>query len=210
MAPLKVIVIGAGNRGTKYATLMSQMPDMYQVVAVADPGKAPREHIQQMYNLPDSACYTDWKDILAQPKMADIAIITTVDAMHYEPALKAIDLGYHLLLEKPVAQTAEECAEIAAAAKKKGVSVLVCHVLRYAPFFKRVKETIMAGTIGDVLSVVHVEAVGNVHQSHSLSAEIGTARKNPPPCFCRKAATTWILSSGFWENPARKFNPSAV
>ena len=168
MAPLKVIVIGAGNRGNKYATLMSQMPELYQVVAVADPGKAPREHIQQMFHLPDSACYTDWKDILAQPKMADLAIIATVDAMHYEPALKAIDLGYHLLLEKPVAQTAQECADIAAAAKKKGVSVLVCHVLRYTPFFKRIKEALMAGTIGDVQSVVHVEAVGNVHQSHSF------------------------------------------
>lgn len=104
---------------------------------------------------------------MAQPKFADVAVIATVDEMHYEPALKAIDLGYNLLLEKPVAQTAQECADIALAAQKKGVSVLVCHVLRYTPFFGKVKELLMADTIGEVMSAVHVEAVGNVHQSHS-------------------------------------------
>ena len=91
-----------------------------------------------------------------------------MDDMHYEPAMKAIDAGYHLLLEKPVAQTVQECVDIALAAKKKGVEVLVCHVLRYTPFYKKVKELVMADVVGDILSVIAVEAVGNLHQSHSF------------------------------------------
>lgn len=167
MKPISVIIIGAGNRGERYANQMAQMPDMYQVVGVADPSKARRDHIRQQFALPEEACCASWEEILAQPKRADLAVIATVDHMHYEPAMRAIEQGYHLLLEKPVAQTAQECTDIAAAAEKKGVSVLVCHVLRYTPFFGKIKELLMAGTIGDVISIAQVEAVGNVHYSHS-------------------------------------------
>lgn len=167
MKKYSVIVIGAGGRGGKYASIMSTCPDKFNVVAVADPAKGCRDAVQKTYNLPDNMCFHSWEDILAKPKMADLALICTKDDMHYEPAMKAIELGYDLLLEKPVAQTPEQCADIALAAQKKGVKVLVCHVLRYTPFFKKVKETIMDGTLGQIMSVMHVEAVGNVHQSHS-------------------------------------------
>ena len=89
--------------------------------------------------------------------MADIAIIATMDDMHYEPAMKAIELGYNLLLEKPVAQTAQECVDIALAAERKGVKILVCHVLRYTDFFGKIKKIIMDGTIGDIMSIIQVE-----------------------------------------------------
>ena len=82
------------------------------------------KYIKEQFDLPDSACYLSWEDILAQPKMADAAIICTQDRMHFEPAMKAISLGYNLLLEKPVSQTPEECARIALAAKEKGVSTV--------------------------------------------------------------------------------------
>ena len=120
-----------------------------------------------MFQVSDENCYSDWQEILNRPKFADIAIIATMDDMHYEVALKAIEQGYDLLLEKPLAQTVEQCVGIANAAKNKGVQVLVCHVLRYTPFFKEVKKLVMDGVIGDVMSVLQVEAVGNVHQSHS-------------------------------------------
>jgi len=167
MKKISVIVIGAGNRGERYATHMAEMPDKYQVVAVADPADARRDLIRQMHNLPQEACYKSWQEILAQPKMADVAVIATVDNMHYEPAMLAIEKGYNLLLEKPVAQTAQECVDIAQAAAKKGVSVLVGHVLRYTPFYGKIKELLMAGTIGEVMSAELVEGIGNVHFSHS-------------------------------------------
>jgi predicted dehydrogenase len=126
-----------------------------------------RKKYMRDFGLTEDQCYADWKDILSKPKMADIAIIATVDNMHYEPAMKAIELGYNLLLEKPVANTEKECVEIANAAKKKGVKVLVCHVLRYTPFYKKVKSIVKSGILGEVMSVEQSEAIGDVHFSHS-------------------------------------------
>lgn len=167
MQQYKVIIIGAGGRGVAYAEHMKNMPEKFKIVGVADPIKERQNNIKKMFNLSDKDCYENWEEIFSKPKFADIAMISTMDNMHYEPAMKAIELGYNLLLEKPVAQTVRECTNIALAAEKKGVEVLVCHVLRYTPFYKTVKKTVMDGIIGDIMSVMAVEAVGNVHQSHS-------------------------------------------
>ena len=167
MKTYTVALIGAGSRGTGYTNIMKDCPEKFKVVAVAEPIKGRREAIAERHDIPAEMCFPGWEEMLAQPKLADVVLICTMDEMHYEPALKAIDLGYDILLEKPAAQTAQECVDIAVAAEKKGVKVLVCHVLRYAPFFKQVKTLLMDGVIGDVMSMIHVEAVGNVHQSHS-------------------------------------------
>ena len=167
MRPYSVLIIGAGCRGGMYADLMAAHPDKFRVVAVADPVQGRRAAAAQRLGIPAEMCFTSWEEALARPKLADIAVIATGDDMHYIPALTAIELGFDLLLEKPVAQTAEECASIAKAAEKKGVRVLVCHVLRYTDFYKKIKTLLMEGTLGDVQSVIAVEAVGNVHQSHS-------------------------------------------
>ena len=163
----KVIVIGAGSRGMTYAGNMRKMSEKFQVVGVADPIPERVQNIREMFDVPEENCCLDWREILDRPKFADIAVIATMDDMHYEVAMKAIELGYDLLLEKPVAQTVEECVAIANAARGKGVRVLVCHVLRYTPFFKTVKKLVMDGAVGEVMSVIQVEAVGNLHQSHS-------------------------------------------
>ena len=164
---LDVIVVGAGSRGNAYARSMSLMPDKYRVVGVADPILERVSNIGDLFGVPDENRFSSWSDILARPRFADVAVIGTMDGMHYEPAMLAIDRGYDLLLEKPVAQTVEECIDIANAARKKGVRVLVCHVLRYTPFFRTVKKLVMEGRVGEVMSVMQVEAVGNLHQSHS-------------------------------------------
>ena len=110
MEPIRVIIIGAGNRGSRYAMHMAEMKEKYQIVAVADPVETRREYVRQLYDLPQSACYDSWEAVLAQPKFADVAVISVMDNMHYIPALQAMEKGYHLLLEKPVAQTAQECS----------------------------------------------------------------------------------------------------
>ena len=168
MKKFTAIVCGAGSRGTTYANQMKTLPDRYDIVGVAEPIDTRRNNIKNMFGISDDKCFTDYRDILAQPKIADIAIIATQDSMHTEPALMAIEKGYDVLLEKPVAQTPEECIKICEAAKKKGVKVLVCHVLRYTPFYKTIKKALLDGLVGEVMSLVAVEAVGNTHQSHSF------------------------------------------
>ena len=166
MKKLKVVLIGAGNRGRTYTKYMKQS-EKFEIVGVAEPLEDRRELVRELHNIPEENCFDTWETLLARPKFADIAIISTSDALHYAPAMKAIELGYNLLLEKPAAPTPEQCADIANAAKAKGVKVLVCHVLRYTVFWGKMKKMIEEGCIGDVMSVHHVECVGNIHQSHS-------------------------------------------
>ena len=161
------ITIGCGGRGTTYTTEMLKMPEKYKLVGMADPLAQRRRRYTEKFGISPEQCYESWQDILSKPKMADIAIIATLDHMHYEPAMKAIELGYNLLLEKPVANSEKECIDIANAAKKKGVKVLVCHVLRYTPFYKKVKSIVKSGILGEVMSVEQSEAIGDVHFSHS-------------------------------------------
>lgn len=167
MRKYSVIIIGAGSRGVRYAQHMNQYPEKFQVVAVAEPVKHRRDYLTKMCNIDEENSCADWEELLNRPKFADVVVIATMDNLHYEPAMKAIQMGYDLLLEKPAAQTARQCIDIAKAAKENGNKILVCHVLRYSPFFKRVKELVMEGAVGDIMSVIQVEAVGHIHQSHS-------------------------------------------
>ncbi len=167
MKKIKMILIGAGDRGTTYANLGAESCPEFELVGVADPDPVRRNYIKEKFHLPESACHESWETLLAEPKHADAAIIATQDRMHYEPAMKAISLGYHLLLEKPVAPTPEQCLRISEAAKEKGVQAVVCHVLRFTPFFRLLKQIIDEGKVGKIVNVVYVEEVGNVHQSHS-------------------------------------------
>ncbi len=168
MKKLKVILIGAGNRGGTYTDVMAAMPEQFEVVAVAEPRDSRRERIQEIHKLPDDMCFTDYKPLLALGKIADIALIATMDRDHFEPAMMAIDLGYDLLLEKPITPTPEECIALTENAEKHGVKVVICTVLRYTPLFIKLKEIIDSGRIGKVMSINHEECVEFVHQSHSF------------------------------------------
>jgi len=166
MKTLKVILIGAGSRGQGYANLMND--ERFKVVGVAEPSEKFRNYIKERHNIPDDMCFESWEMLLEKEKCANIAIIATMDRLHYEPCMIAIEKGYDLLLEKPVSPDFKECVDICNAAKRKGTKILVCHVLRYTPFFMKIKEMIDSGMLGKVMSIHHSECVGNVHQSHSF------------------------------------------
>lgn len=167
MKQLSLILIGGGDRGSSYLKAIEKYPDKFKLVAIAEPIKAKREFLQKLYNVPESMCADSYEELLDRPKFADVAMICTQDKMHFVPAMKAIEKGYDLLLEKPIAPTPEECFKISKAATDKKVRVLVCHVLRYTPFYKTVKEFIKSGRLGDIINITHTEGVGNVHMSHS-------------------------------------------
>lgn len=168
MKKLKVILIGAGGRGTGYTNIMTKYPEKFEVIAVADPNDLRRNFIKEKHSIPDDMCFTDWTPLLDKGKIADIALIGTMDRDHLAPSLRAIDLGYDLLLEKPIAPTPEECKQITDAAVKNNVKVVICTVLRYTDFFNTIKDIIDSGKIGKVMSINHEEGVGNEHQSHSF------------------------------------------
>ena len=112
MKVFTVALIGAGNRGEIYTDIMKTLPEKFRVVAVADPNENHRRNIQNKHNLPDSHVFHTWQELLAQPGLADLAVIATQDSMHYEPAMKALAAGYDVLLEKPLARTEDECVDL--------------------------------------------------------------------------------------------------
>lgn len=164
----KVIVIGAGARGTRYANIACELGDSFEIVGVAEPIDARRDYIKDKFSVPAENCCVTWEPLLDRPKFADLAIIATMDRDHYGPVMKAIEKGYDILLEKPMGATVEECVEITKAAKKAGVFILVCHVLRFSPFFMALKHCIDSGMVGEVVHIQHAECVGHIHQSHSF------------------------------------------
>jgi predicted dehydrogenase len=88
--------------------------------------------------------------------------------MHEEPAIACADLKYDILLEKPMAPSAEACCRIVEAVKRNNVLFAVCHVLRYTKYTLKLKELLASGVIGDIVSIQHLEPVGYWHQAHSF------------------------------------------
>lgn len=204
MKQLTAILIGAGGRGTAYSTQMHMMSEKYKIIAVADPNGEKRRVIKEMFGFAEDMCFESWEDILSCPKMADLAVITTSDHLHYAPAMKAISLGYDILLEKPVAQTVRECTDIANAAREKGVSVLVCHVLRYTPFFNKLKRILDSGVIGDVMSIDQTEAIGSVHFSHSFVRGNWHSEKESTPMILAKTCHDLDMIQWLIGKPCKK------
>ncbi len=204
MKQLTGILIGAGGRGMTYTRNMMKEKDKFAIVAVADPNPLRVELACEVAGIASENCYTDWREILAKPKMADFAIIATQDKDHYAPAMRAIELGYDLLLEKPIAPTPEECISIAKAAHEHGVKVLVCHVLRFTPFFKALKLILDDGVIGDIMSLVHVEAVGNIHQSHSFVRGPWHDEKESTPMLLAKCCHDLDIIQWLIGKPCKK------
>jgi predicted dehydrogenase len=167
MAPVSLIVVGAGQRGTGYARWARRHPDRASVVAVAEPSQARRARIAAEHGIAPPNTVGDWRELAARGRLADAVLICTQDRMHAEPAEAFAALGYHIMLEKPMAPDEAGCRRIVDAVEKAGVMLAVCHVMRYTPYTRTVKEIADSGQLGDIMSVQHLEPVGFWHQAHS-------------------------------------------
>lgn len=168
MKPITAVVLGAGSRGEVYASYAKTYPEELQIVAVAEPKPDRRQLFAQNHDIPAERCFDSWQALLDQPKLADAAFVCTLDDEHMAPALKALEKGYHILLEKPMSNKEEECIAIEAAAARAGKTLAVCHVLRYTPFFQTIKGLIDGGEVGQVCAISQIENVAYWHQAHSF------------------------------------------
>ncbi len=165
--PITAITCGAGNRGNVYGNYAAQYPAQLDIVGVAEPIAIRNERYAKKHNIKDENRFVTWEDVFKRPKFADAIIITTPDNLHYGPCMKALEMGYHVLLEKPISPSEKECRDILAMTKKTGKIVAVCHVLRYAPYFIELRKIIQSGVLGKVVSVQHLEPIEHIHMSHS-------------------------------------------
>lgn len=167
MEKVSIVLIGAGQRGVIYSSYALLHPNELEVIAVAEIDIERRENFRKTHGLTNDMCFSSWEELLAVPKLADAAIICTPDKTHLLPSLKALEKGYHLLLEKPMSNKACECIEISEYADKYKRLISICHVLRFTPFFTMIKKLLDDGKIGNLISIAHNENVGHIHYAHS-------------------------------------------
>lgn len=150
-----------------YGDYAVEYPDQLDIVGVAEPIKLRNDRFARKHRLADEHRFNTWEDVFKRPKFADAIIITTPDQLHYGPCMAALKMGYDVLLEKPISPSEKECRDILELTKKTGRIVAVCHVLRYAPYFIKLRELMQSGAIGDIISLQHLEPIEHTHMAHS-------------------------------------------
>ncbi|MHA2167118.1 MAG: Gfo/Idh/MocA family protein [Candidatus Hodarchaeales archaeon] len=166
---ITAVLCGAGDRGKDvYGDYALQHPNDIEFLAVAEPNPVRRNEFAKRHDIPSEMCFNSWEELLAKPKIADVAFITTQDQLHAQPALKALEIGYNVLLEKPMATTLEECLLLVRKANEYGLELRVAHVLQYTTFFLAIKDAITSGKLGEVITVDLRENVSYYHYAHSF------------------------------------------
>ena len=204
MKTFDVAIAGLGGRGYHtYAKYSHLHGDRMRIVAIADIDKEKLTLCGNEFNVPESKRYESAEEMLACPKLADVMIIATQDYQHKAHALAAIEKGYDLLLEKPVAMTPSDCAEIERAAVKANKTVVVCHVLRYTEFFRKIKDIIDSGEIGRVAAIRATENVGYWHQAHSFVRGNWRSDLTETPMIVQKCCHDFDMISWLMGSPCK-------
>jgi predicted dehydrogenase len=199
------VVIGAGDRGANaYVPVLLEEPELGRIVGVAERDPTRREAFAKRFGIAAECCFGDADELLRAPRFADFALIATPDTDHVEPALRALEAGYHVLLEKPMATHEADCERLVAASEASGRLLQICHVLRYAPLYRAVKQVIESGELGDVVTIQHSENVSTWHYAHSYCRGHWRNREQSSPMILAKSChdldlLCWLADS----TPAR-------
>ncbi len=168
MKKITTVIVGYGDRGSIYADYADKHPEELEIAAVVDPDAFRLSLAKEKFGLDDEKCLSDFNELLQKGRIADCAVVATMDELHYEQAKALLNLDYHLLIEKPVVNNAAELEELRDLAAAKQRIMMVGHVLRYTPFYSSVKREILNGTIGEIVHIETSELVGICHSSSSF------------------------------------------
>ncbi|RKN70700.1 gfo/Idh/MocA family oxidoreductase [Paenibacillus ginsengarvi] len=169
MKPLRAVIIGAGHRSMLYASYSQSHTDELLIVGVVEPDDVRRQIVIDTYKLPPEHAYASIEQLVAGPRLADIAFNGTMDHLHVQTTLPLLEAGYDVLLEKPIGVSEQEVRELLEAANRLERKVMICHELRYAPFYAAIRERLLKGTIGQVINMQFAE---NVSYHHIASAYV--------------------------------------
>jgi len=165
--PVKIIIVGGGHRSLTYAQLSKIENDKMEIVGVADPDENRRISIAKEFNIPEDKCFSSAEELSSVPKFADAVINGTMDHIHVKTSIPLLKAGYDILLEKPFAVNEDEARELVDFAAEYGRKIMVCFILRYAPFYRKIKDVILSGKIGRIISIQTNEYVSYHHMSTS-------------------------------------------
>ena len=192
------VIVGAGHRGLCYANYALKHPEEFKIVGVADPNAFRREQAARIHDIPPENCFSTAEELAARPRLADAVINGTMDREHVPTSIPLLRAGYHILLEKAIAPTEGAVRELQAVARETGRTVMICHVLRYAPFYLEVKKRVLAGEIGRLMSIVTEENVSYHHMAVGFvrgkwnREEVGTMLMTK--CCHDLDLITWFMS----------------
>lgn len=164
---IKVVLLGAGDRADTYASISLKHPDKMKVVGIVDPDPIRRSLMQKKYSVPAENCFEDVSEFAKKDKFADAVINGTMDHLHVETSIPVLEKGYNLLLEKPFAVNEDEMNRLMQVTRKHNSKVVIGHVLRYTNFYRTIKEHVMSGEIGNIISVEMCEHVTYHHMAVS-------------------------------------------
>lgn len=186
---ITALLIGAGDRGARaYAPFALEYPHELKIVAVAEPNLARRTKVQQEHQIAMEQSFNSWEDAFSVGRpIADIAIICTLDRNHFEVTMNALQMGYHVLLEKPMSPDPLECILMEQQARKYNRQLTICHVLRYTDFWSTIKKVISRGDIGEVVSLQLNENVEVMHMSHSFVRGNWNNKEKSSPMILQKS-----------------------
>ena len=165
--PVTAIIVGAGHRAFVYSKLAKTDPDKLKIVGVADPNPVRRQKAMEEFGFGEDMCFESADELAERGKLADAIINGTMDEQHLVTSVPLLNAGYDMLLEKPFAVNEKEMRELVACAKKNNSKVMICHVLRYTPFYYGIKEIVNSGEIGDIINIQTTEHVSYHHLSTS-------------------------------------------
>ncbi len=198
-----VAIIGCGSRGCEaYGRHMLNLQEQFKIIALCDINREKLDKYGPVFDVPTQNRFDDDMEFLKE-KRADLLIIATPDKEHVKHCLAGLKAGYDILMEKPITDDKEECYRLLEAQKKYGGKVFVCHVLRYAPAFNKVKELIETGAIGKLVTIQALEQVNYWHQSHSYVRGKWRRADDSTPMIIAKCCHDLDLLQWYADAPCR-------
>ena len=159
----KIIIVGAGHRSITYAKAIIESNSNAEISGVADLIESRRKYTAELFSLKPEQCFESVDELASKGKIADAIINGTMDQQHVDTSIPLLELGYDMLLEKPFAVNEEEMWKLIECVKENNNKVMICHVLRYTPFYSGIYKKLKEGVIGDILNIQTQEHVSYHH-----------------------------------------------
>ncbi|RYP46988.1 hypothetical protein DL768_006911 [Monosporascus sp. mg162] len=219
--PPRVLIIGAGSRGWVYARCARESSNGV-IAAVAEPDDFKRQQFGRNFiwgqeSPPEGSRFSHWRDFItwekarrqreeageAVPEGVDAAFVCVRDDMHHDVVVAIAPLGLHIMCEKPLATTLDDCVSMyrALAPHQEDKVFSIGHVLRYSPHNMMLRKLLLEDkVIGDILSIAHTEPVGWWHFSHSYVRGNWRKESTTAPSLLTKSChdidiILWLLCS---------------
>lgn len=162
MGKIKLVIIGAGFRGTyTYGKFIEENKDLCEVVAVVEGKKGRREYFKKRFNLPENKVFENIESFFEEDKMADAVIVCNYDSLHFTTSNLALQKGYNVLLEGPISNSLDEIIHLEELCKNNKDKIFMsCMTYRYSNFFNKLKEIIDNKSLGYLININYNSNIG--------------------------------------------------